>query len=444
MNLNGAPGMNGHEVFHPRWSNHVRFLSLTGPYAVRGTLNFISGGGPQVEILVGRLSPEFDKIEGWLQATTNDRADFHPDLWIAGGEHSSVPAAIAGEEVAPGSAVSASLPEHTVFIWKDARSQNQVQIPGELFEACQVEPRGAALFDRHFAMHLRGGSFTATGPASAGLSRCRDSGRYSLSFVVTPESIGKLGVGTVLAVVDGNGEPRLAVDQNGRRLTLRFPPAESGTGRPHRIPIGELSGVRPHAVTLSYEPGELRIWFQGELIRKERTNLTSPVAWGDAELLFGADHVSGERWRGRIERVRLDDESAEKSEVTAGYRSLISDLATRRPLVQMKITGRVLQTTRVPTSESIAPYRRSLILHDVEVRQVAIGQLQDQRVLVARWGMLDGRPVKGAEPKAGETLELTLEPMAGHPELESERQLMETDDLELPVFLDIGQALELE
>ena len=32
VNLNGAPGFNGAEVSHPRWSNHPRFLSITGPY----------------------------------------------------------------------------------------------------------------------------------------------------------------------------------------------------------------------------------------------------------------------------------------------------------------------------------------------------------------------------------------------------------------------------
>ncbi|MCY2964653.1 MAG: hypothetical protein NT069_13630 [Planctomycetota bacterium] len=412
VNLNAAPGMDGHEVFHPRWSNHVRYLTVTGPYAVKGALNFISGGGPKVEVLIGRLSPEFDKVERWLQATSNTRGDFHPDLWIAGGEQSSVPTAIAGEPSSQQATESTGDLSHTVFVWRDARSQNQVGGKGDVPESCQVEPKGAALFDRHFAMHLRGGMFVASGAAPAGLNRCDSTGQYALSFVVTPESIGKQGIGAVLAIVDPKG------------------------------PVGDLGGARPHAVTISYQAGELRIWFQGDLVRRERTELASPGRWNGAELRFGSEKLTGDGWRGRIERVRLEDRSADKSVLAADYQRLTADLSQRRPLSQWKVRGTVRQSTPIPTMEAIAPYRRALILHDVDITEVLRGELPTKRILVARWGLLDGRPVKGADPETGETLELTLESLGGHPELESERQLMETEDVDLPAFLDVGQVLE--
>ncbi len=442
INLNAAPGMDGHEVFHPRWSNHVRYLTLTGPYAVKGALNFISGGGPKVEVLIGRLSPEFDKVEAWLQATSNTRGDFHPDLWIAGGEQSSVPGEIAGDPLSPQAAELTSDLSHTVFVWRDARSQNQVGGSGDVPESCQVVPNGAVLFDRHFAMHLRGGMFVASGAAPAGLSRCDSTGQYALSFVMTPESIGKQGVGAVVAIVDTKGVALLVVEQNGRRLNLRLPPGEKG--RPTKFPVGDLGGARPHAVTISYQAGELRIWFQGDLVRRERTALASPARWNGAELRFGSEKPTGDGWRGRIERVRLEDRSTDKSVLAADYQRLVADLTQRRPLPQWKVRGTVRQATPIPTMEAIAPYRRALILHDVDITEVLRGELQTKRILVARWGLLDGRPVKGAEPKAGETLEFTLESLGGHPELESERQLIETDDVDLPAFLDVGQSLELE
>ena len=82
VNINGAPGIDGFEVYHPRWSNHPRFLTMTGPYAVGGDDNKIRGGGQGVEIHVGRFSPDHRAVEAWVQVTTNGTPDFYPDVWI--------------------------------------------------------------------------------------------------------------------------------------------------------------------------------------------------------------------------------------------------------------------------------------------------------------------------------------------------------------------------
>jgi len=91
--INGAPGVDGGEVFHPRWSNHARFFSVSGPLE-------IAGGGPEVEVYIGRLDDRVTAVEQWARVTYNERADFFPDVWIAGGEKACLaypqkPAAVA-------------------------------------------------------------------------------------------------------------------------------------------------------------------------------------------------------------------------------------------------------------------------------------------------------------------------------------------------------------
>ena len=86
VTINGAPGIEGHEVYHPRWSNHPRVMVMTGPYTVGSGANRIGGGGRGVEIYVGRFNADFTAIESWWQATRNDRADFFPDVWVAPAE----------------------------------------------------------------------------------------------------------------------------------------------------------------------------------------------------------------------------------------------------------------------------------------------------------------------------------------------------------------------
>lgn len=105
VNINSAPGIDGFEVYHPRWSNHARFLTMTGPYTVGGGGNKIRGGGQGVEIHIGRFAPDHRSIDGWIQVTHNDAADFYPDVWIdpdvtvpAPGERPDAPAQVSPVE----------------------------------------------------------------------------------------------------------------------------------------------------------------------------------------------------------------------------------------------------------------------------------------------------------------------------------------------------------
>jgi hypothetical protein len=86
INISSAPGISGHEVYHPRWSNHPRVMAMTGPYKVGLGANRISGGGREVEIYIGRFNADLTTIESWLQVTKNDRGDFFPDVWVAPAE----------------------------------------------------------------------------------------------------------------------------------------------------------------------------------------------------------------------------------------------------------------------------------------------------------------------------------------------------------------------
>ncbi|GIS59775.1 MAG: hypothetical protein CM1200mP2_20000 [Planctomycetaceae bacterium] len=58
-------------MFHPGWSNHVRYLVLPGPYNRKGPINVISGGGPQVEIYLARFSKDFRQIEAAARVSQN-------------------------------------------------------------------------------------------------------------------------------------------------------------------------------------------------------------------------------------------------------------------------------------------------------------------------------------------------------------------------------------
>ena len=126
VNINGAPGIDGFEVYHPRWSNHPRFLTMTGPYAVGGADNKIRGGGHGVEIHVGRFSPDHTRVEAWIQVTANDAPDFYPDVWID--PTATVPVSSHRDTVATaGGTPDPALPASPIVV--DARVTADVPVP---------------------------------------------------------------------------------------------------------------------------------------------------------------------------------------------------------------------------------------------------------------------------------------------------------------------------
>jgi hypothetical protein len=97
VNINNPPGFDGAEVYHPRWTPHPRFLTMTGPYNQGGD-NQARTGGPQTEVYVGRFSADFSRVEAWARATTNAHGDSSPDVWVdlAGGPHPTAPSGPVG------------------------------------------------------------------------------------------------------------------------------------------------------------------------------------------------------------------------------------------------------------------------------------------------------------------------------------------------------------
>ena len=70
--VNKAPGIDGRDVYFPRWASQPRFLTMTGPGV----------GGAQANLYLGRFDEGFNKVEKWVQITHDDKGDFFGDAWI--------------------------------------------------------------------------------------------------------------------------------------------------------------------------------------------------------------------------------------------------------------------------------------------------------------------------------------------------------------------------
>lgn len=70
--INQMPGINGREMWFSRWSNRPEFLTICGPGI----------GSSEANVYVGKFSPDFKKVEEWLQVTADDRHETAANCWI--------------------------------------------------------------------------------------------------------------------------------------------------------------------------------------------------------------------------------------------------------------------------------------------------------------------------------------------------------------------------
>jgi hypothetical protein len=110
--------------------------------------------------------------------------------------------------------------------------------------------------------------------------------------------------------------------------------------------------------------------------------------------------------------------------------------AERVPAERLEVVGTLAVKSAIPAPEALAPYRRGLVLHEYRLDGPSVQRAGADRVLVAHWGVLDGRKVPDIW-RVGESYPMVLERFEEHPELESERMSMEDVALDAPWFYEV-------
>ena len=448
VGVSGAPGVGAYEVYHPRWSNHVRFVTVTGPYCSAGKPggNQIRGGGADVEVHVGRFGERFSRIEQWVRVTSNRRGDFFPDVWVEGGEAATVQAAM---QHAVGAVAERPLKQHDewpgdqdhlVFLWHDAAQTNQIVGPdGRGGPTCRVVARGRARYHRFHDMDLAGGAFLAEDADAALLAACRKSHRLTVEAILTPDSLDQRGPARIVTFSSGASSRNFTLGQQGDQLVFRLRTPDNGQNGTNVQPVlCKLAAGKPHHVVVSYMPGLLTCFLDGRQV------LATPAVKGDLSnwqaqhLLFGDEYDGGRDWSGKLEGVAIYSRFVAPAEAKQKHSLYAARLAKRKPAERVVLDGRLAEVTPTPSPKAIGAYRRCLVVYRYDVAKVVTGRCEARQVLVAHWGILD-RQVVQIGRQTGKTCRLTLEAFDDHPQLESERRVSAIEELDLPLFYDVAR-----
>jgi hypothetical protein len=433
--INNLQALRDFEVYHPAWTNHPRFLCLTGPYSAGEGKASIGAGGTQVEVYLARFAPDIRSIEAWTRLTDNAHADFAPNVWIEGGRAAELEGRQHNgghfqEEQADWTRTWPGTNEGLVFFWKNDRVVPELRTAsGGRGGRVTVEPRGTARFGRRFDMEIvPGGHFLVGGLAEALIERVGAGGEFSFEAVVTPSVAEQEG--DMVALVNGAGERLFACAQEGNRFVVHL---RTSASDPFNIQIGEAFAGRPAHVLVSYAPGRLHASING--VEAVTSTLMSGglSAWsGEAGFTFGNSPPWERQWTGRIEGVALYDRAIGPAEA-AGKEELY-------PMPEPAAPTPGISATRIshyapPDPADIAPYRRSLSVNTFRIDPAAASPLAGTEIHVAEWSLLDGEvPASYSAATVGTAEVIHLEPLDDHPQLESERLVYTGEDLGRAIY----------
>jgi hypothetical protein len=441
-NINNAPGINGYEVYHPRWSNHVYFLTMTGPYMEGEGGNKITGGGQKVEVYIGRFSSDLKKVEQWFQLTHNDRADFYPDVWLASGGTSTF--SKKSQTTLPLAATTSELTwptasQNLIFLWQHVLADNKLDEKSRVgFSQFRVSARGSARFNRFLEMDLQGSGFNAelAGKKSASLINVEQAA--GLELLYTPSVTGVQEQGVILAVKEKGGEREVSLLQQGKQLVL----ALRTPGEPvvQKVINAKLLPHQPVHIFVQIEKNRIVPFINGR--RAETFAIPSSFLgdWPDITLVLGKSAEQETGLRGAISHVALYAGTVEESVVVRNAQVITGELESRKPVASFSFNGELIEVSRVPRPDELGAYQRALVVNRYKQPGDGTGKQKVREILVAQWAILDRTVLPEAKRFApGYSTELTVEKFDDHPELEGERLIMDMFDPDLEIYYQVSE-----
>ena len=193
------------------------------------------------------------------------------------------------------------------------------------------------------------------------------------------------------------------------------------------------AGVPQHVI-VTYKSGHLLCYLNGEVFIPEMKVNGDFSNWTEQQFLFG-DEVGGARdWAGTLEHIAIFNRVIDPKEAEIRYQLYNERMKKRKPVERMEIEARLVATSATPGD--ISPYHRCLAEYTYDVIKVLKGKCDSKKILVDHWVILDDKVLPNTR-KIGKSYRLTLEPFNAHPQLESERRSIDTQDFDLPCYYDL-------
>jgi hypothetical protein len=456
MPIADAPGIGGKKTYHPRWTNHVRYMVMTGPYSLGKPGGDLAKGGPQVEIHLGKFNKSFDAIEDWLQLTDHPHAAYFPDVWIEGGRdalsafhrddhgHKEKPKfdlfALFRKKPVYSDAWPVS-DKGLVFLWENNRGTNTFTNAQGKKRNARVNAVGGARWGPNGEMHIVNGGFLPdeffADEIRAG---CMETDRLAVEAIVTTARNPQSGPARIVSFSGGTSKRNFTLGQQDNLLVLRLQTSESNRNGVD-FNLAPLEPGVPHHVIVTYEPGLLVCYVDGAVAAESRLESGTFEDWRDYELFFGKERGGLRYWEGFLENIAIYNRFIPAGEAALKFQAAQAILDARKTVATTRVRAEMLAREDPPDAADIAPYRRALAINPYRVMEAGDPALENATVQVAEWILLDGEePASYASAAPGGIRDLELQPFDSHPQLESEFLAGEALSLDESLYYDVSSG----
>jgi len=290
----------------------------------------------------------------------------------------------------------------------------------------EFQPLGRALFGRDYELVCQGGRLIAKDAGTWIGAQIAKSGEFTVEALITLDTDLPKTNGVLLAYADERGED-LALIQGQAGLAVRW--AGNTTSELFASPASQ-----PTHVLVACGKQKWLAYRDGRPMGEGKHAAGLP-AWGQRQLLVGAAYSGADPWRGRVESIALFPRALSAEEAARESAAARAVLKERKPPTRIRFRGTLLRQATTSKLSEIRPYTRSMTLAEYRVDKVLSGQWKEPKILVLHWMILDNQRLPLADRQPGVQVELTVEPLGEHPQLESCRRNDELDDtLELDKF----------
>jgi hypothetical protein len=204
--------------------------------------------------------------------------------------------------------------------------------------------------------------------------------------------------------------------------------------------LAEIPGTGPHHLIVTYTPGRLAAYLDGQQVVDDDSVGGTLGAWQvGALLLIGASPGGELPWSGVVEGIALYGHLVEPEEARRNAIAYAERREERVPVEPARVLARRRALSSAPTPEEITPYLDGLVVHEYDVLEVREGELGSEVIRVAHYAVQAGAVQEVATSQKAEVLELRVEPFEENPQVESIFLVDELDiDLDVPLYLDVG------
>lgn len=284
---------------------------------------------------------------------------------------------------------------------------------GRELMAFECAPRGHAHVGRFYELVCDGGSFLMKDVGPWIGSQISNSGSFTLEALIKPSEASPKTRGVVLTYCDDKGED-VAIIQSQAGVLLRW-------GKCDPVLLFSPNDSTPVHVLVSCNKAKWTAYCDGLPVRSGLSP-SDARPWSARNLVIGTTWSGEDSWRGRIEDIAIFSRALTDEEAKSEAISSLVFQANRKPAKAVRFIGTLLRQAKTSNVDEIRPYTRSLTAAIYKIEKVLEGEWKEPTITVFHWMILDGKRLPIADRKAGTAVELRVENLSAHPQLESCRR----------------------